>query len=350
VRYRALLLIVAAASTLVACSDNSITSGTPNSAYTVTRLVADDPSLGAANVDANLVNAWGLAFGSTGILWVSNNRTGTSTLYDASGAKKPLVVAIPSKSASTGGTPTGIVFNATSDFVIPGSTGALFIFAGEDGTISAWNASTGNAVIVADRSSSGAVYKGLAMASNAGANFLYATNFKQNAVDVFDRTFAFVTSFTDPTVPAGFAPFGIQNIGGLLYVTFAKQLPPNDEQDQPGVGNGFVDIFNPDGSMAKRFASNGQLDSPWGIALAPAGFASASGDILIGNFGDGLIGAYDASTGKFLGTLQDASNTPITIDGLWSLTFGPAATDPTLYFSAGPSGQTHGLLGTITPK
>jgi uncharacterized protein (TIGR03118 family) len=188
------------------------------------------------------------------------------------------------------------------------------------------------------------------MASNAGANFLYATNFKQNAVDVFDRTFAFVTSFTDPTVPAGFAPFGIQNIGGLLYVTFAKQLPPNDEQDQPGVGNGFVDIFNPDGSMAKRFASNGQLDSPWGIALAPAGFASASGDILIGNFGDGLIGAYDASTGKFLGTLQDASNTPITIDGLWSLTFGPAATDPTLYFSAGPSGQTHGLLGTITPK
>jgi uncharacterized protein (TIGR03118 family) len=312
-----------------------------------TKLVADVAALGAAAVDPDLVNPWGLAFGPTGILWVSNNHSGTSTLYDSSGTKLSRVVAIPSSNSSTGGAPTGIVFNPTSDFAIPGAGPALFIFAGEDGTISAWNTSTPAARLVANRSASDAVYKGLAMASSGGANFLYATNFKQNAVDVFDARFQFVRSFTDPGVPAGFAPFGIQNVGGQLYVTFAKQLPPDNEDDEAGAGNGYVDVFNADGTLARRFASNGTLNSPWGVAVAPTGFGSVGGDILIGNFGDGRIGAYDPNTGAFLGLLHDAANAPITIPGLWGLAFGPSAGSTTLYFTAGPNEEADGLLGTL---
>lgn len=344
---RPAVLALALVAALGACSD-STTTPTLSSAYDQTDLVADDAALGAATVDADLVNPWGLAFGPTGILWTSNNRSGTSTLYDEAGAKRSLVVTIPSATSATGGAPTGIVFNPTSDFVIPSSTKALFIFAGEDGTLSAWNPGAGTAaVIVADRSSAGAVYRGLALASNGGANFLYATDFKNARVDIFDASFAFVSSFTDTSVPAGFAPFGIQNVNGQLFVTFAKQRGPDNVADQPGPGNGFVDIFNTDGTLAKRLVSNGQLNSPWGIALAPAGFGSASGDILIGNFGDGRIGAYDAASGAFRGFLHDASNAPFAIDGLWALTFG-VNTATTLYFSAGPNGETHGLLGTLT--
>jgi uncharacterized protein (TIGR03118 family) len=334
---------------LAACSDNNsvMSPVTSTTGFVETKLVADVATLGAAALDTNLVNPWGLAFGPTGILWVSNNHSGTSTLYDSTGIKQSRVVTIPSSGSSTGGAPTGIVFNPTSDFTIPGAGPALFIFAGEDGTISAWNASTPAAVLVADRSANEAVYKGLATASAGGANFLYATNFKQNSVDVFDVTFQLVRSFTDPGVPAGFAPFGIQNVGGQLYVTFAKQLPPDNEDDQPGAGNGYVDVFNADGTLAKRFASNGTLNSPWGIAIAPAGFGSFGGDILIGNFGDGRIGAYDPNTGNFLGLLQDATNAPIAIPGLWGLVFGPGASSTTLYFSAGPNDEADGLLGTL---
>lgn len=345
---RSALAVMGAALIAIACSDTSITNPTLATAYVKTTLVADVASLGAATLDVNLINPWGIAFGSTGVLWVSNNRSGTSTLYDTIGVKKSLVVTIPSSTSATGGAPTGIILNSTTAFVIPGSSKALFIFAGEDGTISAWSTGT-SAHIVADRSSSNAVYKGIAMATTGGANFLYATNFKKNEVDVFDQTFQFVKSFTDPSVPAGYTPFGIQNIGGQLYVTFAKQKAPDNQDDSPGVGNGYVDIFNADGTLSKRFASNGKLNSPWGVAIAPSsGFGSASGDILIGNFGDGLIGAYDPATGKFLGTLRDASNTSIQIDGIWGLTFGPSAT-PTLYFSAGPGGEAHGLIGILKP-
>jgi uncharacterized protein (TIGR03118 family) len=350
---RSVLVTAGLTAALVACSDDDKSPTTPvlPTAYTEAKLVADATDQGATVVDANLVNPWGLAFSPNGILWASNNQTGTSTLYDAAGAKLALVVAVPSSGGAAAGAPTGIVFNPTPDFAIAGGGKALFIFSGEDGTITAWNQATGtNAQIVADRSADGAVYKGLALAADGGANFLYATDFKNNAVDVFDASFNYVKSFTDPAIPAGFAPFGIQAIGDKLYVTFAKQLGPDNEDDQPGVGNGYVDVFNTDGTLSKQFAAKGRLNSPWAVALAPATFGSAGGDILIGNFGDGLIGAYDATTGAFRGFLHDANSENIIINGLWALTFGVNDAASTLYFSAGPSDETHGLLGTLTAQ
>lgn len=338
----------ALAAAVLACSDSPTTPVLPT-AYVETKLVADVSSAGATVVDPLLVNPWGLAFSAGGTLWVSNNASHTSTLYNATGGKLTLVVTIPGKAGPTLGAPTGQVFNSTTDFVIPGGAKASFIFSGEDGTITGWS-SGATAAIVADRSANGAVYKGLAMATNAGANFLYATNFAKNTVDVFDKTFKYVSSFTDAAVPSGYAPFGIHTIGGQLWVTFAKQNAGTPD-DLPGPGNGYVDVFNPDGSRVKRFASNGRLDSPWAVVLAPSGFGSAAGNILIGNFGDGRIGAYDVTTGAFRGYLHDASNVPLTIDGLWDLDFGVgAAPATTLYFSAGPNDETHGLLGTLTAK
>jgi len=340
---------------LVACSsDDNVSDPVLPSAYEQAKLVADVASLGATVVDASLVNAWGLAFNASGsVLWVSNNGTGTSTLYNSTtGAKNALVVTIPKPGAATGGKPTGQVFNpVATDFLLPSGAKASFIFSNEDGTIAGW-ASGATAVITADRSTNGAVYKGLALATNAGASFLYATNFAKNSVDVFDKTFKYVSSFTDASVPAGYAPFGIQAIGGQLWVTFAKQGAAGSNDDLPGAGNGHVDVFNPDGTRVKRFLSNGKLNSPWGVALAPSGFGSAAGNILIGNFGDGKIGAYDVATGAFRGYLHDASNVPLVIDGLWDLKFGlaPAPAPTTLYFSAGPNGETHGLIGTLIAK
>jgi uncharacterized protein (TIGR03118 family) len=191
------------------------------------------------------------------------------------------------------------------------------------------------------------VYKGIAMASRGSRNFLYLTNFKHNRIDVFNSVWKFEKSFTDPTVPANFAPFGIHTIGGKLYVTFAKQLGPDNEDDQAGVGNGYVDVFNPDGTLVRRFISKGSLNSPWAVVQAPAGFGSVSGAILVGNFGDGFIGVYDQGTGAFLGLLKGKEKA-ISIDGLWDLTFGVGAASTTLYFSAGPDHEAHGLLGTLT--
>lgn len=334
---------------VAACSDNPTTPTLPT-AYEETKLVADASSLGATTVDPNLVNPWGLAFSSSGTLWISANATSLATLYNATGGKLSLVVGIPRAGGSPGGSPTGQVFNPTTDFLINGGPKAAFIFAGEDGTISAWSSGS-NAQIVADRSANDAVYKGLALATNNGANFLYATNFKKNAVDIFDKNFKYVSSFTDTSIPAGYGPFGIHTINGQLYVTFAKQRAPDNEDDQAGVGNGFVDIFKPDGTRVKRFVSNGRLNSPWAVAAAPSGFGSAGGDILIGNFGDGLIGAYDPTTGAFRGFLHDSKNLSLAIDGLWDLEFGVgSAPATTLFFTAGPNDETHGLLGTLTAK
>lgn len=340
--------VIGIAFIFTACSDS--TGSSSKKKYVQTDLVADVAGLGASTLDPNLVNPWGLAFGPTGILWVANNHTGTSTLYDADGTVHTTVVTIPTSGGGPGGAPTGIIYNATSDFIIPGAGAALFIFVGEDGVVSAWNATTGNARVVADRSANDAVYKGVTIASNGGTNFLYATNFKKNLIDVFDGTFHFTTSFTDPNIPAGYAPFGIQNINGKLYVTFAKQHPPDNEDDEAGVGNGYVDVFNADGTLSMRFASNGTLNAPWGVALAPAGFGDFGGDILIGNFGDGLIGAYNPANGHFDGLLQTPNNGSVTIDGLWGLTFGPTAGSTTLYFAAGSGDEIHGLLGTLTPQ
>jgi uncharacterized protein (TIGR03118 family) len=339
---------LALAAVLSGCEVDSFTNLiSPLNAFKQTRLVADVVGTGARTVDPSLVNPWGIAFGPTGALWVSNNGTGTSTLYDAAGNKLPMVVAVPGN-GGTAGAPTGIVFNSTADFLIPGQGPALFIFAGEDGTIAAWNTSTVNARLVADRSSSNAVYTGVAIASNNGANFLYLTDFRNNRVDVFDRAFAFVQSFADSTIPAGYAPFGIANIAGQLFVTFAEQLGPDNKRDSLGVSNGFVDVFNADGSLSRRFASNGRLNAPWAVAVAPSGFGGFGGAILIGNFGDGLIGAYNATSGEFIDNLRDLNSTPIVIDGLRGLAFGPSAISRTLYFAAGPAGGSHGLVGTLT--
>ena len=346
-----ILAAMGIASLLVACdSDNDeiINQPPPLSRYAVTNLVADLNGAGATTIDPNLVNPWGVAFGPTGTLWVANEGTGTSTLYDVNGVAQSLVVTIPSAISATGGKPTGTVFNPTADFVIPGGGKANFLFAGMDGTIAAWSAGT-SAQIVIDRSAQDAVYLGVAIASDGVSNFLYAANFKNNSIDVFDANFQFVKSFTDPSIPAGFGPFNIQQMFGVLFVTYAKQqAAPNNGLQQIGPGLGFVDAFNPSGTAYMRFASNGNLNAPWGMAVAPDGFGSLSGAVLIGNFGDGRILAFDPFTGEFIDFLRDATDAPIVLSGLWGLTFGPVQQPASLFFAAGIDGQTHGLVGKIT--
>lgn len=308
-----------------------------------TNLVADTAGYGAAKVDPALVNAWGIAVNPTGIIWISANHTASSTVYDKTGQTLRPPVTIPSVAAGDAGAPTGIVFNGSTDFA-----GNKFIFSGEDGVITAW--AGGNAAVkVADRSASDAVYKGLAIATDAGASFLYAANFKGGKIDVFDKNFNYVTTkpFADASIPAGFGPFNIQNIGGMLYVTYAKLKGPDNEDDEAGPGNGYVNIFRPDGTLVSRFASKGTLNSPWGITHAPAGFAGNAETILVGNFGDGRINVFDLH-GNFKGQLQN-NGQPIGIEGLWAIDFlNPNATntDP-LYFTAGPHDESHGLFGVL---
>ena len=358
-RRGASLSAAVALATLAACESvgdtNLVVTPVTNTTFVQANLVSDIPSYNPRTIDPKLVNAWGLAFGPDGALWVANNGSGTATFYSQAGAKLATTVTVPSATAGEPGVPTGAIYNGSADFVIPGTGSgptlgaALLIFAGEDGTISAWNNSTGSsAVLMADRSAQGAVYKGIATGLNGDAMFLYLTNFKQNSIDVFDASFSFVTSFTDATIPAGFAPFGIQTIGNRLYVTYAKQKGPDNEDDEPGVGNGFVDVFTPAGALVRRFASRGLLNSPWGIAVAPAGFGKFGGDILIGNFGDGTIGAYDAISGALVEVLRAPGGAPVSIAGLWGLGFAPGST--TLFFTAGPQDETHGLVGTLAAQ
>jgi len=325
--------------------------------YTVTNLVSDG-TIPAAHTDANLVNAWGLTATASSPWWVANNATGTSTLYNGDGVAQfgttPLVVSVPNS-------PTGAVANTTSDFVVSsgGASGrAVFIFATEDGTIRGWNPgvppptlSTETEVAV-DNSTAGSVYKGLAIGSVGSSNFLYATDFVNGHIDVFDKTFHAVDMpFVDPGLPAGYGPFGIQNIGGHLFVTYAKQSGGNDEV--AGQSLGFVDEFETDGTFVTRVATRGQLNAPWGLAMAPSNFGRFSGDLLVGNFGDGTINAYAPQTdGTFAhrGQLRTADRKPVTIDGLWGLGFGNGAgsgATNALYFTAGPDDESHGLFGRI---
>lgn len=313
-------------------------------------LVADTVC-NSAIIDENLKNAWGIAIGSTGAFWVVANQTGLSTIYDRTGKELLAPVTIPFNGVPNGGSPTGVIFNSTTDFVIPANQQvSKFIFVAEDGTVTAWSSGS-SAITVANQSAGEAVYKGVAMAEDGGANFLYAANFKGGTIDVYDKSFNEVTTkqFVDPNIPAGFAPFNIQNIGGMLYVTYAKQLGPDNEDDERGLGNGYVDIYKPDGSLVKRFASNGNLNSPWGMALAPDGFGLGHNMILIGNFGDGKINIYD-SNGSYQGQLKDG-NTVIAIDGLWEIIFPknniPAGDQNQLFFAAGPDDEQHGLFGYI---
>jgi len=344
--------------------------GIATRSYVQSNLVSDIPGL-AAHTDPNLKNPWGTSVGPGSPIWVSDNHAGVTTLYDGAGNAQSLVVAIPaplSAGAGAVGAPTGQAFNtfdpSSSDFVISqdGKSGpAFFLFATEDGTIAGWNPSVDktHAIIAVDRSTAtdgvgdvGANYKGLALVTMSSGKFIYATSFRFGRVDVFDSHFNLVNSFTDPTVPTGFAPFGIHNVGGKLYVTFAKQGPgKNDDDARPG--NGFVDVFSPNGDLLQRLVSRGKLDSPWAVTLAPTTFGAFGGDILIGNFGNGRINAYDPTTGMFQGELSGPGGGPIAIDGLWGLRFAPAtpgATPNTLFFTAGLNHEADGLFGTLLPN
>ena len=322
--------------------------------YTQTNLVSDIPHL-AAVTDSNLVNAWGISYSPTGPFWVSDNGTGLSTLYLGDGTPVNLVVTIPPPAGGAPpSTPTGQVFNGTNDFVVKNrdlSAPALFIFASEDGTISGWNPSLDptNAILAVDNSSKTAIYKGLASASTTKGSFLYATNFHAGVVEQYDAKFHLVRTFKDGDVPPRYAPFGIRNIGGKLYVSFAEQ-DADKKDDVKGPGHGFIDVFDTNGTKLQRLTSRGTLNSPWGFALSPSNFGKFSGDLLVGNFGDGRINAFDLKTGAFLGQLLDANQKAITIDGLWGLIFGnggSAGATNELFFSAGPNDETHGLFGKL---
>jgi uncharacterized protein (TIGR03118 family) len=320
--------------------------------YKKTNLVSDIPGF-AQIEDPLLVNPWGIAMSATSPFWVANAGSGTSTLYqgDVGGSpfvKNSLNVTIP------GGLPTGTVFNGSSDFSFTGggSTGpARFLFASITGRISAWKAGLTTAVVVVTQPA-GNVYTGLAIGNNGTANFLYAANFGQKRIDVFDKNFAAATlagSFTDPTLPADYAPFNIQNLGGKLHVAYAKVDPVTGE-DLPGPGNGYVSVFDTNGNFLGRLVSNGPLSSPWGMVIAPSGFGAFPGALLVGNFGDGRLNAFNPTTGAFLGTLNDESGNPVSIDELWALTFGNGGNggDPsTLYFTAGTAEEEHGIFGSL---
>lgn len=327
--------------------------------YRRVNLVSDIPGV-ALRSDAHLVNCWGIAFSDTSPVWVANNGTGTSTLYLGDGTPAPapaapLIVHIPSAAADSTAAPTGLVLNTTPGFVVSanGKSGAsIFIFATEDGTIAGWSPAVDlhNAVVAVPNSGS-AIYKGLATGTSGGKSFIYATNFHDGVVEMYDSSFHLSKSFTDPTVPTGFSPFGIQNIDGDLYVTFALQ-DDEKEDDVKGPGNGFIDIFTTDGTWKSRFASNGVLNSPWGLAVAPPSFGKFAHRLLVGNFGDGRINAFELPGGISEGPLKDTLGAPITINGLWGLKFasgGPSGRKNHLLFTAGIGDEGHGLFGFIRP-
>lgn len=323
-------------------------------------VLVSDGSVPADHVDPNLVNAWGVVFNPTAFVWVANNGTGTSTLYDGAGHANALVVTIPAVNGDETGNPTGIVYSGGSDFVVNsgGKSGpGRFIFSAESGTLSAWAPAvdTTHAIVVADRSAQGAVYKGLAIGGNGSGHLLYASDFHNGRVDVFDASFQLVTApggFRDPHLPTGYAPFGIQNVGGDIVVTFAKREPEGDDE-MAGQGLGIVDIFDADGTLVSRVATHGQLNAPWGIALAPASFGRFGGALLIGNFGNGAINAFDMRTGNFMGALRGADARPLHVDGLWGMAFGNGVLGQntnTLFFTAGPGDEEGGAYGTITAQ
>lgn len=317
----------------------------------------------ADHIDSNLVNAWGLAAGPGLPWWIADNETGKATVFNVGTSSILVEFTVPGAGGATGN-PTGLVFNGGPGFFINNFSGgvgpARFIFASEDGTLSAFNGAPIITVVPnAQAPAHGAIYKGLAIDSTTAGTLLYATDFHNGKVDIFDSSFHAVTipgAFTDPDLPAGFAPFGIQNIEGTIYVTYALQ-DEDKEDDVAGPGNGYVDAYDTSGNLIRRVASAGELNSPWGLALAPADFGRFSGDLLVGNFGDGRIHAFDpeqlTSTGEFeaVGLLHSASGKPITIDGLWALRFGDGSSfngpTNTLFFTAGPDDEEHGLFGSL---
>jgi uncharacterized protein (TIGR03118 family) len=321
----------------------------------VTYLTSDISAVGAFN-DGHLVNPWGLSISPTGPWWVSDNGTGLSTLYTNTGAPQGLVVTIPTASGTGTGSPTGTVFNgSTTDFKINGAA-AVFLFCTEDGTISGWSAGTAASIAV-NNNPALAVYKGMTLASAAGANYLYVANFHAGTLEVYDHNFAPHSfgsgAFQDSTIPTGFAPFNVQLIGtNRLVVTYAKQ-DANKHDDVPGVGNGWVDVYDTQGNLQLRLAHNLYFNAPWGVALAPAtGFNGFNGDLLIGNFGSGSVMAFNPNTGAWIGNMFDVNQLPLKIDGLWALFFGnghSGGPTTTLFFTAGPFGEAHGIFGSLLP-
>lgn len=325
--------------------------------YDVTNLVSDLPSL-APKTDINLVNGWGIVSSPNSPTWLSDNGSGKSTVYDGTGALQ-LTVSVPSVSGTGHGVPTGIVFNlgsspTSTDFLIGGpGTAARFLWATEDGGIAAWAA--GASATIKFTATDGAVYKGLAMAGDGGTHFqIYAADFHNGKIDVINSSFALTGSmggFVDPALPKGYAPFNIMNIQGNLYVAYAVREQGGDDE-VAGSGLGIVDVFDPNGFLIARVATGGKLNAPWGMALAPAGFGKFSHHLLVGNFGDGTINAFDLKNYTFAGQLRTAKGQTLTIDGLWGIAFGngfrlqPA---DTLFFAAGPDDEGHGVYGKIEP-
>ena len=326
-------------------------------------VLVSDGNVPADFTDPNLVNGWGVAFNPNGPVWVADNGTGKSTLYDGTGKVQPLVVTIPGVGGE-GAAPTGIVFAGGNDFVVSqtSTTGttvsgpARFIFATEDGTIAGWapNVNVTTAITVPTPATN-ANYKGLALSGNGTTHLLYATDFRNNRVDVFDGAFKPVMmpgAFVDPWLPKGYAPFGIQAILGDIYVTYAKQDPAGGDDEVAGPGLGFVDVYAPDGKLLGRLASRGALNAPWGVALAPTSFGDFGGTILVGNFGDGTINAFDPRSGRFMGTLRDQNQRRIHVDGLWGIAFGngvAAQKTSSLFYAAGPNDEENGAYGVIDP-
>jgi uncharacterized protein (TIGR03118 family) len=322
--------------------------------YRQSNLVSDIPGLAMLD-DPDLVNAWGISFSPTSPFWISDNGTGKSTLYavtnDALGmvhvAKQGLVVTIPGE-----GNPTGQLFNGTGGF-----HGDIFIFASEDGTISGWRGALGTAaeVLVARPT---ALYKGITLATTPSGPVLLAANFSEGTIDMYRTDLSLIGQFADPHAPAGYAPFNVQDIAGTIVVTFAKQ-DAEKHDDVPGRGHGLIDTFDPQTGLFTRFATGKdaggklkEIDSPWGVALAPVTFGKHAGELLVGNFGSGTIMAFDPMTGKFRGLLECCDDEPVVIDGLWGLAFGNggrAGRPGTLYFTAGPAGESHGLFGSLEP-
>jgi uncharacterized protein (TIGR03118 family) len=319
------------------------------------RYIVSDGGVPADHRDGNLVNGWGVAFNPSGFVWVADNGTGLATLYDGLGNPQSLVVSIPGAGPDATGVPTGIVFSGSSDFAVRKGTvsgPSRFIFASEDGVISGWAPSVDGTHALHAVFMASAVYKGLTIASNGGANMLYAADFHGHKIDVFNANFTPVKlpgAFVDPGLPTGFSPFNILALGGRIYVTYAQKEEDGDDEVH-GPGLGIVDAYDTSGHLLQRVASGGTLNAPWGMVIAPIGFGDFTGRLLVGNFGDGTINAYDVVTGQFVGQLRSPSGNVISIDGLWGIAFGnnlnnqPATT---LFFAAGPNDEANGSYGRI---
>ncbi len=307
----------------------------------------------ARHVDPNLINPWGIDASTLGTIWISDNGAGVATVYNQDGTATGQVVNIPpSASNGAGANPTGLVRNDSAFFRITKNANtqpSTFLFAAEDGSISGWNSAVdpSNAVLAVDHGASGAVYKGATIGVTTTHTILYVTNFYSGKVEMYDENFNRLdtaSTFNDPNLPAGYAPFGIRNFSSQIFVTYALQNPSRHD-DVPGAGHGFVDVYDTSGNLLRRLLTDSRLNSPWGLAAGPAVFGKFNGGLYVGNFGDGKINVYDPNTGAFLGTPRQTDSTILQFDGLWDLLF----LNNQLYFSSGIADEDHGNFGVIFP-